>query len=629
MNNSSPYWNAPNKQFWKPTIAALAKEINKDINNAELNQDLIDEAIKYIHKPEFNISEGDKFISAGSCFSEHVTNVLISSGLKWIETESNMQQSCYKDCQDSNSFRIGNIYSPLTLLQWLEMATNENVWNQYRHAEIIKVEEGYLDGLRPRVIQKNGEITYTSKDNLIRSRELTKQEINKGITNADLFVLTLGMTEVHISSRSGLCVPIHYGTLKKEPIGDYPINSRVLFYDEVVSAIQNIIDICKSLNQNIKILLTVSPVPMVATHTSKHVLVAHWESKSIIRAAISYICSKNADTSYFPSFEIINSLATASPMYSDNKRDPNPTLGVRAVKRSFVNSYSLKSNLNESKSKSLGNTCDDILLESYLNKSSVNSYSSDVVENSIGQFQDVEFLLLGDSLISSLHSELKKQVMHINAKTPPSGWQLSLGDFSLDETYILRVDNNQLYNEIWQKIYADSFLNRKVKCSKYRVVVTNIGIHPHTLPRLYFEQCNCEIVTGTTCATHTNWNAFFWSVRRNHLKVLNALKEQCDLLLLVHNPPFYQSPQEEFLANALYDFLAFISLGKNWHQFETIKYMNEYAKSINTPLNEVIKGFKWEDNFHGNEKFNRWQAKEVLKVIQESKKIYDEMTAAY
>ena len=95
MNKSSPYWNAPTKQFWKPTIAALSKEIYKDLNPNTVDQGLIDDAIKHIHNPEFKITEGDQFISAGSCFSEHVTNVLISSGLKWIETEANMNQSYY------------------------------------------------------------------------------------------------------------------------------------------------------------------------------------------------------------------------------------------------------------------------------------------------------------------------------------------------------------------------------------------------------------------------------------------------------------------------------------------------------------------------------------------------------
>ena len=52
-------------------------------------------------------------------------------------------------------------------------------------------------------------------------------------------------------------------------------------------------------------ILTVSPVPLVATAAGKHVLVATTYSKSVLRVACEEVCQKAADVMYFPSYEII------------------------------------------------------------------------------------------------------------------------------------------------------------------------------------------------------------------------------------------------------------------------------------------------------------------------------------
>ena len=55
-----------------------------------------------------------------------------------------------------------------------------------------------------------------------------------------------------------------------------------------------------------KILLTVSPVPLTATASGRHVLLAMTNSKVILRAVASELQQRYGNIDYFPSFEIIN-----------------------------------------------------------------------------------------------------------------------------------------------------------------------------------------------------------------------------------------------------------------------------------------------------------------------------------
>ena len=59
------------------------------------------------------------------------------------------------------------------------------------------------------------------------------------------------------------------------------------------------------MNPRVKVILTVSPVPLVATAEDAHVLVATTLSKSVLRVAAGAVASRESDVAYFPSFEII------------------------------------------------------------------------------------------------------------------------------------------------------------------------------------------------------------------------------------------------------------------------------------------------------------------------------------
>jgi hypothetical protein len=105
-------------------------------------------------------------------------------------------------------------------------------------------------------------------------------------------------------------------------------------YEEIRRDLHAALDLMHSLNPQLRFLLTVSPVPLTATASSQHVLVATVQAKSTLRAAAGDIAADRGDTDYFPSYEMISSFPFKAKFYDENMRTVSRS-GVDFVMRSF------------------------------------------------------------------------------------------------------------------------------------------------------------------------------------------------------------------------------------------------------------------------------------------------------
>lgn len=106
-----------------------------------------------------------------------------------------------------------------------------------------------------------------------------------------------------------------------------------------------IISLAKTVNKGIRFLLTVSPVPLIATASSNHILVANQYSKSVLRAVAGDLSNVRSDVDYFPSYELIASHPFGNKFYDSNLRTVTDE-GVKWVMRHFF--FSINVNLNVS-----------------------------------------------------------------------------------------------------------------------------------------------------------------------------------------------------------------------------------------------------------------------------------------
>jgi hypothetical protein len=96
--------------------------------------------------------------------------------------------------------------------------------------------------------------------------------------------------------------------------------------DEVRDDLDAMIAEFHSLNKQARIILTVSPVPLVATATDRHVVAATTYSKAVLRVAAEH-ATRHRDVVYFPAYEIVTSSAASNDVFEPDRR----TVSKKAV----------------------------------------------------------------------------------------------------------------------------------------------------------------------------------------------------------------------------------------------------------------------------------------------------------
>lgn len=308
----NPYETLPETAFWKPAVAA-----RPPLEIADLWQ------------PAFRIAPADTVVTYGSCFAQHIGRALKARGYRWRSFESApagmAEDSARRFGYDIFSSRTANIYTATLLRQWVSWASGEpvpgEVWTDPGTGRVF-------DPFRP-AIEPGG---FASAEEMRHLRDVTIAAFRESIETARVFVFTLGLTESWFDA-AGHEYPMCPGTLA----GSFdPARHRFVNQDfaTVRSALVAAMSMMRRMNRRLRFLLTVSPVPLTATCSGRHVLTATVHSKSILRAVAGQLAAERSDTDYFPSYEIITSPVFGGRFYEANRRSVTAE-GVGFVMDSF------------------------------------------------------------------------------------------------------------------------------------------------------------------------------------------------------------------------------------------------------------------------------------------------------
>lgn len=308
----NPYSTQPAKAFWRSAVG------EKDA--LEIDQ---------LWTPKFPIRPTDVAITAGSCFAQHISRALQENGFGWLDGEPAPPILSPESAKRYNygvfSFRTGNIYTTKLLHQWLRWALTD----EEPDPEVWEKDGRYYDPVRPQ-IEPNG---FGSPEEVLRSREATLAGMRRAFKKANTFVFTLGLTEGWENEETGLCYAACPGTLA----GDFRPDIhkfRNYPYPQVRRELAEALKLVRQYNPRMRVLLTVSPVPLTATASDNHVLVATIYSKSTLRAVAGDMAATNPRIDYFPSYEIISSPPYGGQFYAPNKRSVE-LYGVAHVMKQF------------------------------------------------------------------------------------------------------------------------------------------------------------------------------------------------------------------------------------------------------------------------------------------------------
>lgn len=312
-----PYRDLPVESYWKRSVAEPAF-------------DLVDPVVH----AKFRIGPSDRIATAGSCFAQHIARHLKASGFNYYVWEP-ANPVIPEDLAEQYGFglfsgRYGNIYTSRQLIQLLKRAYGyfqpvEDVW--------IRDDGRLIDPFRPQ-IQPDG---FASADEYAADRRQHFAAIRRMAEELDVFIFTLGLTEGWVSRDDGAAYPLCPGVA-----GGTFDDSRHKFVNlrvrEVIADLQEAMSLIRTRNPGARFILTVSPVPLVATAEKRSVIVSTTYSKSVLRVAAEEIANADDRTAYFPSFEIITGNHTRGRYFANDLRSVTEE-GVSRVMGLFMHHY--------------------------------------------------------------------------------------------------------------------------------------------------------------------------------------------------------------------------------------------------------------------------------------------------
>lgn len=321
----SPYSNQPSHKRWSRAISEVA---HSDIDPTT--------------DSSFSIDQNTKVATAGSCFAQHISRHLMSIGVSPLVTERahpEVASQSSKFHYGLYSARYGNIYTAKQMLQLLlraygEFCPTEPYWRSGEGA--------LIDPFRPLI-----PFGFTTEAELEYDRKQHFSAVRTMFETLDVLVFTLGLTESWVSKTDGSVFPSCPGTFAGEWNPDlYKFHNQTII--EIVDDLNEFILRLRNINKSAKVMLTVSPVPLVATATRHHVLVANTYSKSVLRVAAQTVSESHSSVDYFPSYEIITNPRTSGIYYAADGREVTET-GVKHVMRIFEKRY-VSSKINDPQS---------------------------------------------------------------------------------------------------------------------------------------------------------------------------------------------------------------------------------------------------------------------------------------
>ena len=305
MRTTHPYKSLPNRAFWK-----LGSVVEK--NNGSLRHSTI-------YEPHRTLSKHDKILSIGSCFASEITQYIRRVSVTGPDSE-------LVQLHISNS-SIGNIYTTSQCKQILEWALSSK-----------KAPERFWKSATGWVNPYFQDTEYLSLEALIFDQTEKLNALQKDLSEATVLIFTLGLTEEWVfDGNSCLIAPQVRHQVSDSDASDCYF--RKLSLEKMIDDLGAIEQLLNQLTAITNIIYTVSPVPLIATATGRHILPENEISKASLRVLASHFADDTeSHANYFPSYEIIKNHRYASSFFKTNMRNVTDN-AIDIVMRSFFHAH--------------------------------------------------------------------------------------------------------------------------------------------------------------------------------------------------------------------------------------------------------------------------------------------------
>jgi hypothetical protein len=313
---NNPYLAQPDNAFWSRSVS---RNFDTDSLWSEACQNSF-------------FQEDDLIVSAGSCFASNLIPWIEKEGLEYVRTEELPYQ--FNNLPENLGYRnfsaaYGNIYTARHLRQLYEQALGMRVPIEDRW----HIDGMVIDPFRPGLAYP---AESDAEFDLLKASHL--KAVLTAFHKATVFVFTLGLTEAWQSKVDGSVFPACPGTISG--IFDEDRHEFKNFsVDEMTEDLTKFIELLRESNPKVRIIITVSPVPLVATATKSHVLLASTYSKSVLRVTAEQVSNKLKDVTYFPAYEIITGPQAPFEYFESDRRNVSE-VGVAEVMTTLLKGLS-------------------------------------------------------------------------------------------------------------------------------------------------------------------------------------------------------------------------------------------------------------------------------------------------
>jgi hypothetical protein len=316
---ANPYRGLPDYQFWRRSVEQVAASDLDPVLAAP-----------------FRISPTDKVATVGSCFAQHIARTLVAHGFHYLVTEHDAHLP--PEAQLARNYgvfsaRFGNVYTARQLRQLLEMALGDApspqglVWP--------RGDGRWVDGLRP-YIEPEG---FDDEAQALASRQQMLACTSDMFQGCDVLVFTLGLTEAWHRPADGVVLPLAPGVASPSaPMGEFAFVN--FSHEQVLADMRAFLWLLKSVNAKVRVVLTVSPVPLVATYEPRSVMASTAYSKAVLRSVAQELVNEFDWVAYFASYEVITAAPNAGRYFASDWREVLPE-GVAHVMGLFMKHWAL------------------------------------------------------------------------------------------------------------------------------------------------------------------------------------------------------------------------------------------------------------------------------------------------
>ncbi|MDP4984135.1 GSCFA domain-containing protein [Pseudoalteromonas tunicata] len=238
--------------------------------------------------------------SAGSCFAVEIAKYFQKNNFNYVVTEWIPQEytgvmydifSAF-DPFSAYSAQYGILFNTPSFTQLAQKAFNKRVFKKRLiwNPELNRLYDPYREG-----------VDFSSPEAFYDDYPKHVEAVRQAFLQTEVFIITLGLNEAW-QFRDGT-----FASRNPKANSYHLLQHRVLTVDENVQYLETFYAILKEYNPNIKIIVSVSPVPFLATGRGEthHVISANTHSKAVLRVAAEQFTSSHADAYYFPSFEMV------------------------------------------------------------------------------------------------------------------------------------------------------------------------------------------------------------------------------------------------------------------------------------------------------------------------------------